>query len=108
MIGTEKLSTIRDKLRRILEETSDDPMAWLERQKVPGERNEVIQALQSLLNVQPRARRRGMAKEQRTSLAKPEKQADGVSQKKNKVLADLKRFMQRAKRSLRRSKAKKW
>lgn len=65
MIGSKKLSTIRQELRRALKATGEDPIRWLEkrmaafeRQNAASDGNEVLQSLRRLLEEPPKKRRR--------------------------------------------------
>jgi hypothetical protein len=53
MIGTKKLSTIREELNKALASTGDDPIRWLEEQiaaaQQKGSGTEVLEGLQRIL-----------------------------------------------------------
>jgi hypothetical protein len=64
MIGSKKLSTIRDELRAALDATGDDPVAWLEKRMTaaerqgPGQGSAVLNSLRRFLEAPRRARGR--------------------------------------------------
>ncbi len=62
MIGTKKLSTIREEIRKALAANGTDPIQRLERQiaaaKRKGDRTEVMQGLKQFLQAPPKRPRR--------------------------------------------------
>lgn len=65
MIGPEKLSTIRQQLRRALRATGEDPVAWLEKRMAASDRqgtvspggSDVLESLRRFLQGPQRQRR---------------------------------------------------
>ena len=70
MIGTKKLSTIREQIEKALAPTGGDPIQRLERQissaKRKGARTEVLEGLKQFLESPPKGRRRKRSAEART------------------------------------------
>jgi hypothetical protein len=66
MIGTKKLSTIREELRQSFSSGGADPIAWLGKQiaatKRKGGRTEILEGLKQFLESPPRRQRRVPAK----------------------------------------------